>query len=62
MIGRAVVIRQRGWFGVRVGKVYVSLRSPAHRALFSERNRVRCRVLPLRGGWRIVARRDGTLA
>lgn len=55
---RWLVLRQPGWFGVRVGRLYVSARSSDHRPLFSERNRIRCRVLALPRGWRIVARLD----
>jgi hypothetical protein len=42
--------------GVWIAGRYVSLRGPRHRAYFSERNRIKTRVLPLLGGWRIVVR------
>lgn len=45
----------RGWVGVRVRKLCVTVRSPAHKPLFSERNRRGCLVVPLPHGWRIVA-------
>ncbi len=48
---------QRQWIGVNVAGHYVSLRGPSHRPLFSERNRIKTRVLPLFNGWRIVVRR-----
>jgi len=37
---------------------YVSVRGPEYRPLFSERNRIRTRILPLLGGWRVVVRRS----
>jgi hypothetical protein len=42
--------------GVWIGDRYISLRGPKHMALFSERNRIKCRVVPLLGGWRLVVR------
>lgn len=50
-------ISGRQWLGVVWLGLYVSLRGPSHNPMFSERNRIRCIVLPLGGGWRIVLRR-----
>ncbi len=44
------------WLGVNVWTKYVSLRGPANRPVFSERNRIKCHVLPLGFGWRLVIR------
>lgn len=39
-------------FGVRVGHVFVKATRRA--PLFTERNRIGCRVLPVAAGWRVV--------
>lgn len=46
----------RQWLAVRCGRSYVSLRGPRHQPVYTERYRIGCRVLPLRGGWRLVLR------
>ena len=53
------VFLDRQWIGVILGSVYVSLRGPINRPLFSERNRIGLHVLPLGRGWRIVVRKAG---
>jgi hypothetical protein len=53
---RVDVFVSRGWFGVRIGQWYASVRSPGHRPLFSERNRIKCAVVPLGRGWRFVVK------
>ena len=50
--------RAHGLWGVRLGRFYVTLASPSWPAVFSERNRLGVRVLPLGGGWRLRLRTD----
>ncbi len=45
------------FIGVNFLRWYVSITGPTNRPLFSERNRINCRVLPLEWGWRVVIRR-----
>lgn len=56
---RARRLRTAG-LGLNVPYGRVSLRGPANRTYYSERNRHGCVVLPLRGGWRIVVQRRRT--
>jgi hypothetical protein len=43
---------------MQIGRYWVLLQSPSMPALFTERNRVKCRVMPLGFGWRVVVRWD----
>lgn len=43
---------------MRIGRWYIGLRGPRERAYFSERNRIKCVVIPLGFGWRILARKQ----
>ena len=52
------VILDWGWsYGVNLFGMRIMLKSPKWPALFSERNRMGVRVLPLGKGWRVTVRR-----
>lgn len=56
---RLFVHREGQVYGLRFARFYASLAGPAHRPLWSERNRRGVSVLPLIAGWRIRLRKDG---
>lgn len=50
--------RERGLWGLRLGRYYATLASPKWPAVFSERYRRGVSVLPLGRGWRLRLRVD----
>lgn len=49
---------ERQIFGIRIGRRYLSLAGPKHPQLFTERNCIGIKALPLGRGWRIRLRTD----